>query len=324
MKLSELKIDPDFRDCLPRLTDEEYGQLEENILEYGIQSPLIIWHGYIIDGHNRFSIAFTNNIIDVPVREEYFETKDDALQWILENQLGRRNLSDFAKNEIALRYKEVVARRAKERQAEYHGNQHEKVDFGPNDQKSTGPINTRAEIAKIAGTNDSSVRRTEFILKHGNEEEINRARRGGKGNSQGTVVGEIKKRITPEGMKYCSKCEEMKPVSEFYEEPANPDKHDCFCKDCRKETVKQSKKRKAEDTTITDEIVAEMYSDETKPYTPEMLVDEVTANSENYVSLLRNMIADRAELLDAETKNELRETVDSIIAAIKRIQEELL
>ena len=323
MRLSELKIDPDFRDCLPRLTDEEYGQLEENILEYGIQSPLIIWHGYIVDGHNRYSIAFTNNIVDVPVREEYFESKDDALQWILENQLGRRNLSDFSRNEIALRYKEVIARRAKERQQLSEGRGVKKVC--PNDQTlKDEPINTREEIAKIAGTNGSSVKRTEFILKNGTEDEIERARRGGKGNSQGALVGEIKKRIAPAGMKFCSRCEELKPEMEFYVDSKYSDGLDCVCKDCRKERAKESKKRYSEDTTDTAEIVAEMYSDETKPYTSEMLVEEVTANSDNYISLLRNMIEDRTELLDAKTKHELRVTVDNIVAAIIQIQEELL
>jgi len=55
---------------------------------------------------------------------------------------------------------------------------------GPNDHtpvEDTG--RTRTEIAKIAGTNDSSVKRTEFILKNGTEEEIGRARDGGTGNS---------------------------------------------------------------------------------------------------------------------------------------------
>lgn len=319
MRLSELKIDPDFRDCLPRLTDEEYSQLEDNILEYGVQSPLIIWHNYIVDGHNRYSICFTNNITDVPVREEYFESKEDALQWILENQLGRRNLTDFSRNEIALRYKEVISRKAKE-------NQGARTDLTSwsNDQK-VPPINTRSEVAKIAGTNDTSVRRTEFILKHGNEEEIDRARRGGSGNSQGKVVGDIKKRITPEGMKICSRCEETKPVSEFYEDRKYSDHLDCVCKDCRKAIVKESKRNREDDGTVTTkDIVADMYSEETKPYTSEMLVDEVVANSENYISLLRNMVTDRIELLDADTKRNLREAVDNIIRAIARVKEELL
>ena len=322
MRISELKIDPDFRDCLPKLTQEEFDQLEQNILEYGVQSPLIIWRGYIIDGHNRYAVCFNNNIKEVPVREEYFADKDDALRWILENQLGRRNLTDFGRNEIALRYKEIIAKKAKETQ----GARTDLTSWS-NDQKVAEPINTRTEIAKIAGTNDSSVRRTEFILKHGNEEEIERARRGGKGNSQGTVVSEIKKRITPEGMKICTRCEETKPVSEYYEDPTNSDGLDYVCKDCRKQMVggaRESRKREKEDTVPIEDIVADMYSEETKPYTAEMLMEEVRANSENYISLLRNMISDRPELLDADTKCELRELVDNIVDEIVRIKGELL
>ena len=325
MRLSELKIDPDFRDCLPRLTDEEYGQLEENILEYGIQSPLIIWHGYIIDGHNRYSIAFTNNIADVPVREEYFESKDDALQWILENQLGRRNLTDFGRNEIALRYKAVIARKAKENQSEGGKVGASKTNgVWSNDQKPTDPVNTREEIAKIAGTNGSSVRRTEFILKNGTTEEIDRARQGGKGNSQGTITEEIKKRIAPEGTKVCGSCGEVKPIEEFRVDNSKRDGLSSICNDCHREQNRTYSHKKQDDDALIGEIVEEMYSDETKPYTSEMLVNEVAANSENYVSLLRNMIEDRSELLDAETKRVLRETVDNIISNIVQIQEELL
>ena len=35
LKLKELKIDPELRDLLPPLTDEEYKQLEKNITENG-------------------------------------------------------------------------------------------------------------------------------------------------------------------------------------------------------------------------------------------------------------------------------------------------
>jgi len=117
-----------------------------------------------------------------------FASKEEAIRWILENQLGRRNLTDFGRNEIALRYKDVIAKKAEQKRKE--GNAAGGKAYSPiegsqrsNDQRLAEPINTRTEIAKIAGTNDSSVKRTEFILKNGTEEEIGRARDGGTGNS---------------------------------------------------------------------------------------------------------------------------------------------
>ena len=39
-----LKIDPEFQSQIPPLTDDEFKQLEENILKEGkLLSPLIVW-----------------------------------------------------------------------------------------------------------------------------------------------------------------------------------------------------------------------------------------------------------------------------------------
>lgn len=35
-----LKVDEEFKKLIPPLTNEEFAQLEENILRYGIQDPL--------------------------------------------------------------------------------------------------------------------------------------------------------------------------------------------------------------------------------------------------------------------------------------------
>ncbi len=53
----ELFIDPEFEARCPPLTEDEFRQLEKNILEEGlILMPLIIWDNTIIDGHNRYRI----------------------------------------------------------------------------------------------------------------------------------------------------------------------------------------------------------------------------------------------------------------------------
>ena len=49
-----LKIDPEFQNQIPPLTDDEYKQLEEDILKEGkLLSPLIVWNNTLVDGHNR-------------------------------------------------------------------------------------------------------------------------------------------------------------------------------------------------------------------------------------------------------------------------------
>ena len=52
-----LKIDPEFQSQIPPLTDDEFKQLEENILKEGkLISPLIVWGNTLVDGHNQMCI----------------------------------------------------------------------------------------------------------------------------------------------------------------------------------------------------------------------------------------------------------------------------
>ena len=53
----EFIIDSEFQSQIPALTDEEFQQLEENILSEGeVLSPLIVWGNILVDGHNRYKI----------------------------------------------------------------------------------------------------------------------------------------------------------------------------------------------------------------------------------------------------------------------------
>ena len=53
MKLSQLKIDPEFQSKIPPLQFEEEQQLEQNIIAEGrLLNPIITWNGYILDGQN--------------------------------------------------------------------------------------------------------------------------------------------------------------------------------------------------------------------------------------------------------------------------------
>lgn len=89
-----LKIDAEFKALIPPLTAEEFQQLEKNILEEGIREPIIYWKGTetIIDGHNRFEIAKKHNL-KYSTFSKGFDTREEVIDWMINNQLGRRNLS---------------------------------------------------------------------------------------------------------------------------------------------------------------------------------------------------------------------------------------
>ena len=89
-----LKIDPEFQSQIPPLTNDEFKQLEENILKEGkLISPLIVWGNTLVDGHNRYAILQKHPEIYFSTMPLPFESREEVLAWICKNQLGRRNLT---------------------------------------------------------------------------------------------------------------------------------------------------------------------------------------------------------------------------------------
>ena len=89
-----LRIDEEFEKLIPPLTDEEYRQLEENIvLEGTVLMPLMVWNGTVIDGHNRYKIIRKHPEVRYQIYEKHFDNRYEAISWICKNQLGRRNLT---------------------------------------------------------------------------------------------------------------------------------------------------------------------------------------------------------------------------------------
>src|ERR1039458_4995881 len=87
-----LTIDSEFKRLIPSLLPEEFKQLEENILQDGeIKSPLIVWNSTLLDGHNRYTIAEKHRLV-FKTSEVVLADRDHAKLWIINHQLGRRNL----------------------------------------------------------------------------------------------------------------------------------------------------------------------------------------------------------------------------------------
>ena len=93
----ELKIKEEFKKLIPPLTPDEYKQLETNCIEEGIRDAIITWNGYIIDGHNRYKIAQDWQLSFKSISKN-FDTEYDVVEWMLNNQFGRRNLTESQKS----------------------------------------------------------------------------------------------------------------------------------------------------------------------------------------------------------------------------------
>ena len=109
-----LKIDPEFQSQIPPLTDDEFKQLEENILKEGkLLSPLIVWGNTLVDGHNRYAILQKHPEIYFSTMPLHFANREEALAWICKNQLGRRNLSPEQKRYLLGKQYEAEKKAAK-------------------------------------------------------------------------------------------------------------------------------------------------------------------------------------------------------------------
>ena len=154
----DLKIDPEFAGKIPPLTDDEYRQLEENILTDGrVINPLIVWRGVIVDGHNRYRIVQEHPEIPYDIFEKEFSDRFAVIAWICKNQLGRRNLTPEQRKYLI--GKQYEAEKASVPNAAGKNQFSEEVG-GQNDHQPASE-KTSERIAKEIGTSERFVRRAE-------------------------------------------------------------------------------------------------------------------------------------------------------------------
>jgi hypothetical protein len=144
-----IQIKEEFKKLIPVLTEEEFKQLEDNCLRDGILTPIYLWNDFIIDGHNRYQIAMQHQLkfecLDFDFADE-FEVKD----WMLTNQLGRRNITKEQKDYlIGKRYE----------------NEKNKLGRPVNKEDKMSPLRTAEKIAEEVGVSDKQVKRNEEYAK---------------------------------------------------------------------------------------------------------------------------------------------------------------
>lgn len=165
---TQIDIDPEFKNLLQPLPEEDYRGLEEDIEKRGCLNPIIIWNKIVVDGHNRFQIC--NKLgIECAVKEIQFEDREEAKLWIIQHQLKRRNLNDFQRCELALRMKEIISQKAKENQ---------RAGGGSVRMKSDKPVDTLEEMAQIAGVCKDTFFKAEKVIEKVPEEVKERLRIG--------------------------------------------------------------------------------------------------------------------------------------------------
>lgn len=159
-----IQVKDEFKKLIPPLSIDEHTQLTLNICKEGIREPLILWNNYIIDGHNRYEIAKQFNLEYKTINKE-FDNEDEAKEWMILNQFGRRNLSAYQRSVLALELEDVFRIKAKENL---------KLSQGKGKQKSANlkvePIETRKELSKVASVSHDTIAKVKKIQEKAPEE----------------------------------------------------------------------------------------------------------------------------------------------------------
>ena len=225
-KLYDLAVDPEFRDLIPPLNEEELKLLEASIVADGCESPLIVWNGVIVDGHNRYAICRKHEI-PFAIQEKDFSSRDDAMLWMLRNQLGRRNLNSYQRVELVLKFEPLVKNAAEQRMMAGKA-----ANPVPTLAQGQTKGRTRDHLSEAAGVSHGTFAKAKKLVQSA-DEETKRELRAGKVTVNRAYTELLEKEHEGE-TKICERCKQEKPLSAF-SIPSNRRSFSSVCRDCEKE-----------------------------------------------------------------------------------------
>jgi ParB family chromosome partitioning protein len=167
-----LRIDPAFRDLIPPMHPDELRLLEQSLQSEGCRDPLTLWaeECTLLDGHNRHEIC-TRFGIPFQTKPISFSSRAAAELWVIENQLGRRNLADIDRIALAAKREPLIRARAATSQGW-------RTHVPQNSAEGDGPIETRKEAAASAGVSHDTYAKGKRILERGVPELVQAIRDG--------------------------------------------------------------------------------------------------------------------------------------------------
>ena len=165
LKLSSLKIDPEFSAQILPLSFEELQQLEMNMIRDGkLTDPIIVWNKTILDGHNRYNLLKKHSFIEYEIKEMELSSRQEALIWICNHQLGRRNLTPERRKYLIGKRYEVEKQVSQNRGNQYTSAKKDATDQNDPCQNKSGSHVTRQRIANETGTSEGYVQRAEKYM----------------------------------------------------------------------------------------------------------------------------------------------------------------
>lgn len=157
----KIDINLEFEKLIPPLAEDEFKQLEKNILNEGWRKneSIVLWNNTIIDGHNRYHICQKHGI-KFNTTQMTFKDKKEVIVWIIDNQLGKRNLLPYDRVRLNLKKEEILKPIAKENQ----------ISGKPLANVGKRSINVREILAKSSKVSHGTIDKVKFIESKADEE----------------------------------------------------------------------------------------------------------------------------------------------------------
>ncbi|MBB3211613.1 ParB-like chromosome segregation protein Spo0J [Herbaspirillum sp. Sphag1AN] len=177
-----ITINEELLQYIDPLTANEYAALERSLLADGCRDALVLWGEVLIDGHNRYEICRKHGIEFKTVQHPSLNSLEDVMLWMIDNQLGRRSVTDFQRGVLALRKRDIISARVKvEMDANLEARQSGDGSAAPevaspgatkaegtadtDADLGTATIKTREDIARVAGISSNTISQIEKIRK---------------------------------------------------------------------------------------------------------------------------------------------------------------
>lgn len=175
----KLEIDLEFEALIPALTEEETADLTASLKRDGCRDAIVVWKGFVVDGHNRYRICTESKIAFKTVELKIGE-RANVIEWMILNQLSRRNLTAYARSMLAIKLEESYKDRAKQNQIASGG---DRKSQNANENRflteSAEPIEARRLAAKKIKVSPGSVAKVKAIEDRASEDLKTALRTGG-------------------------------------------------------------------------------------------------------------------------------------------------
>ena len=310
--MEQLRIDEEFQKILPPLTEEEFQQLEKNIVnDNEVRDPIIVWNGVIVDGHNRWNILQKHPDIPYQIKRKDFKDRWQVIDWIISTQSGRRNLTELKRTDLM-----GLQLEARKHTEKFFGNQYvnsKGVRKNCADQTDSEAHNkcsrTTNEIAKEFGVAPRTV--DDAYAFHKGMEVVEKEDKqlasdilNGKTRVTKKEIMELRK-AEPEELK--------KSINQIKEGIKRPRKNPKMITEKDRQDMKQIAK-----------YVDDMQSSKTCEPTLDDLLKDLRNNSTPYIRLLNSMIKGYASVIKGNHEKVIETIDECIVKEINNLKEVII